>query len=141
MNRTLKTAEVAVLALIAVAGFLFTACSGDMHDEDESTRAAIIISLQDQTVTLPSGTDFYQDWWISNTTGTYGELSFTSAKITIDSANPTSRMELVLNDGSSKKIYNTSSKTGCFTLEEEMTFCTKGAAVSSLDFNGLKQAK
>ena len=58
MNRTLKTAEVAVLALIAVAGFLFTACSGDLHDEDESTRAAIIISIQDQTVTLPAGTDF-----------------------------------------------------------------------------------
>lgn len=141
MNRTLKTAEVAVLALIAVAGFLFTACSGDMHDEDESTRAAIIISLQDQTVTLPAGTDFYQDWWISNTTGTYGELSFTSAKITIDSAGYTSRIELVLNDGSSKKIKNKSPKTGCYTLEEEMKFTTKGAAVSSLDFNGLKQAK
>lgn len=140
MNRTLKTAE-AVLVLIAIAGFLFTACSGDMHDEDESTRAAIIISLQDQTVTLPSGTDFYQDWWISNTTGTYGELSFTSAKITIDSAGYTSRIELVLNDGSSKKIENKSQKKGCYTLEEEMKFTTKGAAVSSLDFNGLKQAK
>lgn len=140
MNRTLKTAE-AVLVLIAIAGFLFTACSGDMHDEDESTRAAIIISLQDQTVTLPAGTDFYQDWWISNTTGTYGELSFTSAKITIDSAGYTSRIELVLNDGSSKKIENKSPKTGCYTLEEEMKFTTKGAAVSSLDFNGLKQAK
>ena len=141
MNKTLKIAESAVIALLASAVFLFTACSGDMHDEDESTRTAILISLQDQTVTLPSGTVFYEEWWISNTTGTYGELSFTSAKITIDSAGYTSRIELVLKDGSSKKIENTSPKTGCYTLEEEMKFTTKGAAVSSLDFNGLKQAK
>lgn len=141
MNKTLKIAESAVIALLASAVFLFTACSGDMHDEDESTRAAIIISLQDQTVTLPAGTVFYEDWWISNTTGTYGDKSFTSAKITVDSAGYTSRIELELKDGTTYKKENTSPKTGCYTLEEEMKFTTKGAAVSSLDFNGLKQAK
>lgn len=142
MNRTLKTAEVAVLALIAVAGFLFTACSGDMHDEDESTRATILLSLQDQKITLPKEFIFYEDWWISGTTGTYGDFSFTAAKIEIQEGGYYSKLTLTLSDGTSKEFYNnTNPKTAQYTLEYEMTFSTKGAAVSSLDFNGLKQAK
>lgn len=138
-NTILKSASLftAILLLLSI----FASCSGDMHDGDESTKSAIVLSLQDQKITLPKDFIFYKEWWISGTTGTYGEYSFSAAKVEIDEAGYESKLILTLSDGTTKTIKNTLPSTGQYTLETEMTFSTKGATASSLSFNGDKLAK
>ena len=130
-----------ILAAAALAAFTMISCSGDMHDSDESTKATILLSLQDQKITLPKDFIFYEDWWISGTTGTYGDFSFTEAKIEIDEGGYYSKMTLTLSDGTSEELYNNNPKTAQYTLEYEMTFSTNGATASSLNFNGDKNYK
>lgn len=130
-----------ILAAAALAAFTMISCSGDMHDSDESTKATILLSLQDQKITLPKDFIFYEDWWISGTAGTYGDFSFTEAKIEIDDGGYCSKMTLTLSDGTSKELYNNNPKTAQYTLEYEMTFSTNGATASSLNFNGDKNYK
>lgn len=138
MKRMGKTG---ILVVAALAAFTMISCSGDMHDSDESTKATILLSLQEQKITLPKGFIFYEDWWISGTTGTYGDFSFTAAKIEIDEGGYYSKLTLTLSDGTSKELCNTSPKTAQYTLEYEMTFSTNGATASSLNFNGDKNYK
>lgn len=138
MKRMRKTG---ILVAAVLAAFTMISCSGDMHDSDESTKATILLSLQEQKITLPKGFIFYEDWWISGTTGTYGDFSFTAAKIEIDGGGYYSKLTLTLSDGTSKELYNTSPKTAQYTLEYEMTFSTNGATASSLNFNGDKNYK
>lgn len=130
-----------ILAAAALAAFTMISCSGDMHDSDESTKATILLSLQDQKITLPKDFIFYEDWWISGTTGTYGDFSFTAAKIEIDDGGYYSKLTLTLSDGTSKELYNKNPKTAQYTLECEMNFSTNGATASSLSFNGDKNYK
>lgn len=130
-----------ILAAAALAAFTMISCSGDMHDSDESTKATILLSLQDQKITLPKDFIFYEDWWISGTTGTYGDFSFTAAKIEIDDGGYYSKLTLTLSDGTSKELYNANPKTAQYTLECEMNFSTNGATASSLSFNGDKNYK
>lgn len=130
-----------ILAAAALAVFTMISCSGDMHDSDESTKATILLSLQDQKITLPKDFIFYEDWWISGTTGTYGDFSFTAAKIEIDDGGYYSKLTLTLSDGTSKELYNENPKTAQYTLECEMNFSTNGATASSLSFNGDKNYK
>lgn len=130
-----------ILAAAALAAFTMISCSGDMHDSDESTKATILLSLQDQKITLPKDFIFYEDWWISGTTGTYGDFSFTAAKIEIDDGGYYSKLTLTLSDGTSKELYNENPKTAQYTLECEMNFSTNGATASSLSFNGDKNYK
>ena len=130
-----------ILAAAALAAFTMISCSGDMHDSDESTKATILLSLQDQKITLPKDFIFYKDWWISGTTGTYGDYSFTAAKIEIQEGGYYSKLTLTLSDGTSKELYNTNPKTAQYSLEYEMTFSTNGATASSLSFNGDKNYK
>lgn len=138
MKRMRKTG---ILVAAVLAAFTMISCSGDMHDSDESTKATILLSLQEQKITLPKGFIFYEDWWISGTTGTYGDFSFTAAKIDLDYGGYYSKLTLTLSDGTSKELDNTSPKTAQYTLEYEMTFSTNGATASSLNFNGDKNYK
>ena len=133
--------KTSILAAAALAVFTMISCSGDMHDSDESTKATILLSLQDQKITLPKDFIFYEDWWISGTTGTYGDFSFTAAKIEIDDGGYYSKLTLTLSDGTSKELYNENPKTAQYTLECEMNFSTNGATASSLSFNGDKNYK
>lgn len=138
-NSIIKGTAIFTTVLLTIS--IFASCSGDMHDGDESTKSTILLSLQDQKITLPKEFIFYKDWWVSGTTGTYGEHSFSAAKVEVDDAGYESKLNLTLSDGTTKTIKNTLPVTGQYTLENEMTFSTKGATVSSLDFNGNKLLK
>lgn len=126
------------IAAIFMALSVFLSCNGDMHDEDESLRSYIVMSLEDKTLSIPKGSSFAEDFEAYNVEGTYGEISFSNIKITID-GNYTSTIKL-FNANRDRPIYEETKGSGkIFTLDYDMKIKLNDNSIFPLDkWNNVK---
>lgn len=124
------------IAAIFMALSVFLSCNGDMHDEDESLRSYIVMSLEDKTLSIPKGSSFAEDFEAYNVEGTYGELSFSNIKITTDGFY-TSTIELF--DANKVSIHKETKGSIIFTLDYDMKIKLNDNSIFPLDkWNNVK---
>lgn len=124
------------IAAIFMALSVFLSCNGDMHDEDESLRSYIVMSLEDKTLSIPKGSGFAEDFEAYNVEGTYGEYSFSNIKITTDGFY-TSTIELF--DANKVSIYKETKGSIIFTLDYDMKIKLNDNSIFPLDkWNNVK---
>lgn len=124
------------IAAIFMALSVFLSCNGDMHDEDESLRSYIVMSLEDKTLSIPKDSSFAEDFEAYNVEGTYGEYSFSNIKITTDGFY-TSTIELF--DANKVSIYKETKGSIIFTLDYDMKIKLNDNSIFPLDkWNNVK---
>lgn len=124
------------IAAIFMALSIFLSCNGDMHDEDESLRSYIVMSLEDKTLSIPKGSSFAENFEAYNVEGTYGEYSFSNIKITTDGFY-TSTIELF--DANKVSIHKETKGSIIFTLDYDMKIKLNNNSIFPLDkWNNVK---
>lgn len=131
----IKKSSAVILILAVFTGF--TACNGDMHDDDESLKSYIVYSLQDKTLSVPKGAIFNESFEAYSIEGTYGEYKFSYIKITVDGYYDST---MVLKDSNGNQVGETfHSGQSVFTLEYDMTIKIGASSVFPLDkWNNIK---
>ena len=131
-----KMGKTGILVAAALAAFTMISCSGDMHDSDESLRQYIVFSMQEQTLSIPKGTQFLETMEAYSVEGTYGSYNFSSIKIT---AGEQYTAGIVLKNSSGTEVFSKPTGTTYFTTEEDMTIkITSNSIIDLTKWNNLK---
>lgn len=115
--------------------FTLSACNGDMHDDDEALKSYVVFSSKDNTLSVPAGAKFHEDFEAYGIEGTYGEYKFSYMKVIIDDYD--SRMILKDSNGSVVKEFN--SGKSWFELEQELVIKITSTSSFPIDkWNNIK---
>lgn len=126
MTRNLKFLLTAISFTFAL---IFSSCSGDMHDNDETLKKYIVYSISESTLSIPSGTVFYDTMEAYNVEGTYGSYSFTDILITVDGYYTA---DILLKDSNGNEVYSASQGTSTFTTTEDLVIKINSSSVIDL---------